>query len=115
MARKFYHKILGFLAVFRRRFRGIWGSTRGEGAFLTLRRGSSGRFEAHPGTPVPSASDFPPFLTTENTHPRGSRGPDASDRRSGRVDRNDPGRIRSALNRAGSGQAGHGPWEQVLI
>ena len=59
--KEFYHKILGFLAVFRRRFRGIWGSTRGEGAFLTLRRGSSGRFEAPPDKPVPFHPRFATF------------------------------------------------------
>jgi hypothetical protein len=31
------------------------------------------------------------------------------------VERIDPGRIPLALIRSGSGQAGHGPWEQVLI
>ena len=87
----------------------------GEGPVSTIRRGSSGRFEGHPGTPVPSAPDSPSFLTTEGTHPRGSRGPDEGDRRSWRVDRNDPGRIRLALKRGGSGQVGHGPWERGVI
>jgi hypothetical protein len=31
------------------------------------------------------------------------------------VERKDPERIRQALNRSGSGQAGHGPWEWVLF
>jgi hypothetical protein len=86
----------------------------GKGAVPTIRRGSSGSFEGHPGTPVPSAPYCPSFLTTESKPPRGSRGPDDGDRRSWEVERNDPGRIRQALTRAGSGQVGHGPWELVL-
>jgi hypothetical protein len=78
-------------------------------------QGSEGVFEAPPGTPLPSACCRPSFLTTEGKPPRGSQGPDEGDRRSRRVERNDPGRFRQALNRPGSGQAGHGPWEQVLI
>ena len=33
-------------------------------------------FEAHPGTPVPSAPYSPSFITTEGKHPRDSRGHD---------------------------------------
>ena len=69
----------------------------------------------HPGTSVPSAPDSPFLPKTEGMPPRGSQGPDASDRRSRRVDRNVPGRFQQALNRPDSGQVGHGPWEQVLI
>ena len=86
-----------------------------EGMFSILRRGSSGRFEAPPGTPVPSASYCPSFLTTVGKPPRGSRGPDEGDRRSWRVDRNDPGLIRQAPNRSGSGQVANGPWERGVI
>ena len=51
----------------------------------------SGRlFEAHPGTPVPSAPSSPSFITTEGKHPRDSRGHDKGDRRSWGVERNDP-------------------------
>jgi hypothetical protein len=63
----------------------------------------------------PSAPDSPPLPTAEGMPPRGSQRPDEGDRRSGGVDRNAPGRFRQALNRPDSGQAGHGPWEQVLI
>ena len=87
----------------------------GEGALSTIWRGPAGVFEAHPGTPVPSAPYSPSFLTTEGKHPRGSRGHDKGDRRSWGVERKDPGCIRQALNRSGSGQAGHGPWEWVLF
>ena len=72
----------------------------GKGAVPTIRRGSSGRFEGHPGTPVPSALDSPPFLSTEGKPPRGSRGPDEGDRRSWGVGRNDPGCIQQALKTA---------------
>ena len=66
----------------------------GEGAFSTIWGGSSGVFEAHPGTPVPSAPYSPFFITTEGKHPRGSRGPDKGDRRSWGVERkaSPPGR-----------------------
>jgi hypothetical protein len=75
----------------------------------TIGRGSTGGFEAHRGAPVSSAPSSPSFLTTVGKPPRGSRGPDEGDRRSWRVDRNDPGRIRQAPNRSGSGQVGNGP------
>ena len=51
---------------------GEFGDRGGEGTFSTIRRGSSGRFETHPGTPVPSAPDSPSLLTTEGKCPRGS-------------------------------------------
>jgi len=44
----------------------------GEGEFSMIGRCSSGVFEAHPGTPVPSAPDSPSLLTTEGKCPRGS-------------------------------------------
>ena len=100
--------------LFQQGFGGIWVERLG-GAFSAIGGGFSGRFEAPPRTPVPSGPDSPPFLTTEGMPPRDSRDRGKGDRRSGRVDRNAPGRFRQALNRAGSGQAGHGPWEQVLI
>ena len=56
MSREFEHKILGLFGGF---FRGDSGDFRGrggEGAFSMIWRGSSGVFEAHPGTPVPPAS-----------------------------------------------------------
>ena len=53
---------------------------------------------------------LPALITIESRHPRGSLDPDEGDRRSGGVERNDLGRILSALIRSGSGQAGHGPW-----
>jgi hypothetical protein len=61
-----------------------WGEfgDRFEGMFSTLRRGSSGRFEGHAGTPVPSAADSPSLLTIEGKRPRSNRGPDEGDRRS---------------------------------
>jgi len=73
-----------------------------------------GGFEAHRGTPVPSALDSPSLLTTEGKPPRGSRGPDEGGRRSWGVERKDPGRIWLALSRPGSEPVGHGPWESVL-
>ena len=111
MSRDFYNNILGLVGGFFSRGSGEFGDRGGERHFQPFGRGSSGRFEAHPGTPVPSAPDSPSLLTTEGKRPRGSRGPDEGDRRSWEVERNDPGRIRQALNRAGSGQVGHGPWE----
>jgi hypothetical protein len=45
-------------------------------------RGSSGGFEAHRDTAVPSASDSPSLPTTEGKSPRGSRGPDKGKLRS---------------------------------
>ena len=59
----------------------------------------------------PSTPDSPPLPMTGDKLPRSSQGPDASDRRSRRVDRNAPGRFQQALNRSDSGQVGHGPWE----
>ena len=50
-------------------------------------RGSSGGFEAHPGTPDPSAPYSPFFITTEGKHPKGSLGHDKDDRRSREVER----------------------------
>ncbi len=70
----------------------------GRVTFSGLRRGFSIRFEAHPGTPVLSGLDSPSLPTTEGMPPRGSRGPDGGDRRSGGIERNDPGRIRLSLN-----------------
>ena len=55
MSRKFEHKILG---LFWGLFSGDSGGFRGrgrEGALSTIGQGSSGLFEAHPGTPVPPA------------------------------------------------------------
>ena len=63
----------------------------------------------------PSASYSPSFLRTESKHLRGSPGPDKGDRRSWGFERNDPGRIRQALNRSASGQVAHGRSERVLI
>jgi hypothetical protein len=80
---------------------GDFGGRGGEGAVSTIERGSSGVFEAHPGTPVPSAPYSPSFLTTEGKHPRDSRGPDEGDRRSWEAEKNGPGFIRQALNRSG--------------
>ena len=37
----------------------------GDGAFSVIWQGSEGVFEGHPGTPVPSAPDFSPFLRAE--------------------------------------------------
>ena len=74
MSREFEHKILGLFGGF---FSGDSGDFRGrggEGAISTICRGPSGGFEAHPGTPVPSAPYSPSFITTEGKHPRGSRG-----------------------------------------
>ncbi len=82
----------------------------GEEVLSTIGRDRSGVFEAHPGTPVPPTPLLLIF-TTESKHPTDSRGHDKGDRRSGGVERKDPGRIRQALNRSGSGQVGHGPWE----
>ena len=47
---------------------------RWRGALSTIGRGSTGGFEAHPGTPVPSAPYSPSFITTEGKHPRGNGG-----------------------------------------
>ena len=106
MSRDFFHNILGLFGGPSSRGSGEFGDRGGEGTFSIIRRGSSGRFETHPGTPVPSAPDSPSLLTTEGKPPRGSRGHDEGDRRSRGVGRNNPGCIR---------QVGHGPWEQVLI
>ena len=79
MSREFVHKIL---CLFWGRFSGDSGDFRGrggEGAFSTIWRGSSGVFEAHPGTPVPSAPYSPSFITTEGKRPRDSRGHDKGD------------------------------------
>ena len=81
-----------------------------KGAF-TDRGRLPGLSEAHLGTPVPSSPDSPSFMRTEGKPPRGSRGRGKDDRRSWQVERIDPGHILQALNRAGSGQVGHGPWE----
>lgn len=53
-------------------------------------RSSSGGFEAHPGTQVPSASYSPSHITIESKHTRDSRGPDKADRRSRGVERVNP-------------------------
>lgn len=92
-----------------RRDSGYFRGGGGEGALSAVGRGPTGGFELQPGTPVASAPNSPSFLTTEGKHPRGSQGPDKGDRRSLGVERKDPERIRQALNRGGSGQAGHGP------
>jgi hypothetical protein len=60
------------------------------GALLAGGGGSTGGFEAHRGTPVPSAPYSPSFLTTEGKRPRRSLGHDKGDRRSGGVERKDP-------------------------
>ena len=62
----------------------------------------------------PSAPDSPPLPTAEGMPPRGSQRPDEGDRRSGGVERNDPGRFWLALSRPGSEPVGLGPWESVL-
>jgi hypothetical protein len=62
-------------------FQGEFGGRGGGGALLTIGRGSTGGFEAQPGTPVASAPYSPSFLTTAGKHPRGSQGPDKGDRR----------------------------------
>ena len=62
------------MGPFQRGFGGFSGRG-GEGVFSVIGRGSSGVFEAHPGTPVPSTPYSPFFfITTEGKHPRGSRG-----------------------------------------
>jgi hypothetical protein len=42
-------------------------------SITSIEQGSSRGFEAHPGTPVPSAPLLPIFITTEGKHPSGSR------------------------------------------
>ena len=62
------------LGAFSAGIRGVFG-VEVEGRFSMIWRGSSGVFEAHPGTPVPSTPYSPFFfITTEGKHPRGSRG-----------------------------------------
>jgi hypothetical protein len=78
---------------------GIWGSRWGA-AFSAIGGGFSGDFEVQPGTPVPSALDSLHFLRTEGKHPKDSLGHDKGDRRSGEVERIDPGRIPLALIRS---------------
>ena len=71
---KFEHEIL---CSFRGFFSGDSGDFRrrgGEGAFSMIWRGSSGVFESHPGTPVPSAPYSLSFITTEGKHPGDSGG-----------------------------------------
>ncbi len=89
----------------------IWGS-RWRGAFSAIRRGFSGRFEAPPDKPVPFHPRFATFPATGGMLPRSNQGPDASDRRSGGIERKNPLYIRQALSLAGSGQAGHEPSER---
>jgi len=76
------------LGAFSAGFRGIFGVE--VGVFATIGRGSSGGFEAHWGTPVPSAPYSPSFITTEGKRPGDSRGHDKGDRRSWGVERKDP-------------------------
>ena len=114
MSRRFLPQYLGFgWEVFSAGGGGIWGSRCGA-AFSAIGGGFSGDFEVQPGTPVPSALDSPSLLMTAGRPPGDIRGPDKDDRRSGEVERIDPGRIPLALSRSGSGQMGHGPWELVL-
>jgi hypothetical protein len=74
MSREFWHKILGLFGCLFSRGSWEFGGRGGEGTFSTFRRGSSNGFEAHPGTPCPSAPYSPSFLTTEGKHPGVSRG-----------------------------------------
>jgi len=67
--RDIYYNIYGLFGGLFNRDWGEFGDRGGEGEFSTIRRVSSGRFEAHPGTPVPSAPYCPSFLTTAGTHP----------------------------------------------
>ena len=71
----------------------------GEGALSTIGRGSSGGFEAHPGTPVPSAPYSPSLLRLKVSVP-GIVGVDKGEHRTWGFERNDPGRIR---------EVGYGP------
>ena len=74
MSSDFSHNILGLFGSPTRMGSGEFGRRVGEGTFSTIRRGSSGRFETHSGTPVPSAPDSPSLLTTEGKRPRVSGG-----------------------------------------
>ena len=66
------------LGLFAGLFRGIGGGggKRRVGALPTIGRGSTCGFEAHPGTPVPSAPYSPSFITTEGKHARDITGHD---------------------------------------
>ena len=90
MSREFEHKILGLFWGIFSGDSGYFRGRGGEGALSTVGGGSTGIFEAHPSTAVPSAPYSPSFLTTEGKHPRGSRGHDKGDRRSWGVERKDP-------------------------
>ncbi len=87
VSREFYHEILGLFAGLFKGDSGNFQGRCGEGVLSTIGRGLSGAFGAHPGTPVPSAPDSPSFVTTEDKHPRDSRGHDKGDRRSWGVER----------------------------
>ncbi len=84
---EFEHKMLGLLGGHFSEDSEDFRGRGGEGVFSTICRGPAGVFEAHPGTPVPSAPHSPSFITTEGKHPRGSRGHDKGDRRSWGVER----------------------------
>jgi len=90
VSRDFYHNILGLFGEPSGGGLGDFRGRGGQGAFSTVGRGSTGRFEAHPGKLVPSAPDSPSFLTTEGKPPRGTRGPDDGDRHSWGVERKNP-------------------------
>ena len=94
---------------------GAVGDRGEEGHFQALGEASRAVLRLRRTNRFPSTPDSPPLPTTGDKLPRSSQGPDASDRRSGRVDRNAPGRFRQALNRPDSGQAEHGPWESVPV
>jgi len=124
VSRGFFTQYLGFGWGSFQRGRGNLGIEVGRDIFNYWGEASQAVLSLLRTDRFPSTPDSPPLPMTGDKLPRSSQGPDASDRRSGGVERIDPGRIRlalkrpssgQALNRAGSGGVGHGPWEQVLI
>jgi len=111
----FSHNIWGLDGGLFSKRAGEFGDRGEEGHFQPLGEASQAVLALLRTNRFPSTPDSPPLPTIGDKLPRSNQGPDASDRRSGRVDRNDPGRIRLALNQFASGQVAHGPWGWVSI
>ena len=86
----FDDKILDLFAGPFRRNSGYFRGRGGEGVLSTVGGGSTGGFEVQLGTQVPFAAYSPSFIMTESKHPRGNRGRDRGDHRSGGIERKDP-------------------------